>query len=445
MTVTTFNDFNLSPSLKKALAQIGIETPTPIQEESFNVIMSGRDVVGIAQTGTGKTYAYGLPVMNLLPYSQQINPRALILVPTRELVVQVVSELEKLSALNDMRILGVYGGTNINTQKKAVVEGCDIIVATPGRLYDLAVSHVLQLKNIQKLVIDEVDVMLDLGFRFQLVNIIDILPRKHQNILFSATMTDEVSAMIAEFFNNPIKISVAKSGTPLENIEQFRYNVPNYYTKQNLLVKLLNDAETYSKTLVFVPNKRIADRLFTLIDKTFPDQASVIHSNKTQNYRLNSIEMFETGEHRIMIATDVMARGLDIDDISHVINMDTPSYPENYLHRIGRTGRAEKKGTSIVFSTEAENEWLETIEDLMDMKIDILEMPEDVEISKELAPEEQEKPKEIFNPLRLEDKGSAFHEKKEKNQKHNTGGSYKRKIEKKYKKPKTRGQKRKGN
>lgn len=445
MTVTTFNDFNLSPSLKKALAQIGIETPTPIQEESFNVIMSGRDVVGIAQTGTGKTYAYGLPVMNLLPYSQQINPRALILVPTRELVVQVVSELEKLSTLNDMRILGVYGGTNINTQKKAVVEGCDIIVATPGRLYDLAVSHVLQLKNIQKLVIDEVDVMLDLGFRFQLVNIIDILPRKHQNILFSATMTDEVSAMIAEFFNNPIKISVAKSGTPLENIEQFRYNVPNYYTKQNLLVKLLNNAETYSKTLVFVPNKRIADRLFTLIDKTFPDQASVIHSNKTQNYRLNSIEMFETGEHRIMIATDVMARGLDIDDISHVINMDTPSYPENYLHRIGRTGRAEKKGTSIVFSTEAENEWLETIEDLMDMKIDILAMPEDVVVSQELAPEEQEKPKEIFNPLRLEDKGSAFHEKKEKNQKHNTGGSYKRKIEKKYKKPKTRGQKRKGN
>ncbi|EAP86329.1 DEAD/DEAH box helicase [Croceibacter atlanticus] len=442
---TTFKDLNLSPSLQKALDELGIVHPTPIQEESFPVIMSGRDVVGIAQTGTGKTYAYALPVLRLLPYSRQVNPRALIIVPTRELVVQVVSEIEKLCTLNDMRILGVYGGTNINTQKKAVVEGCDVLVATPGRLYDLAVSHVLQLKNIQKLVIDEVDVMLDLGFRFQLVNILDILPKKHQNILFSATMTDEVSSMISEFFNNPIKISVAKSGTPLVNIQQYRYNVPNYYTKQNLIIHLLEDVETYEKTLIFVPNKRIADRLFAVVDKTFPDQASVIHSNKTQNYRLNSIEAFETGEHRIMIATDVMARGLDIDDISHVINMDTPSYPENYLHRIGRTGRAEKKGTALVLTSESEVEWLKTIEELMETKVDTIEMTNDVEISKELAPEEQQKPVEIYNPLKKEpSKGKAFHEKKDKNRKRNEGGSYKRKIEKKYKKPKTRGQKRKG-
>ena len=442
---TTFHDFNLSASLRKALDEQGLVTPTPIQEESFNLIKSGRDVVGIAQTGTGKTYAYSLPVLDLLPYSRQVNPRALIIVPTRELVVQVVSEIEKLCILNDMRVLGVYGGTNINTQKKAVVEGCDVLVATPGRLYDLAVSRVLVLKDIQKLVIDEVDVMLDLGFRFQLVNIIDILPKKHQNILFSATMTDDVSDMISEFFNNPIKVSVAKSGTPLANIEQHRYNVPNYFTKQNLLIHLLTNAETFEKTLVFVPNKRIADRLFQAVDKKFPDQASVIHSNKTQNYRLNSIEMFESGEHRIMIATDVMARGLDIDDISHVINFDTPSYPENYLHRIGRTGRVEKKGMALVFTSEIEEDYLAIIEDLMEMKVPVLDIPEDVEISGELAPEEQEKPREIFNPLKLDDdRGTSFHEKKEKNTKHNTGGSYKRKIEKKYKKPKTRGQKRKG-
>ena len=216
----TFQELNLNTPLYNALDDLGFTTPTPIQEESFNVVASGQDVVGIAQTGTGKTLAYMLPILRNLKYSQQDNPRVLVLVPTRELVVQVVSEIEKFSKYINNRVLGVYGGTNINTQKQAVAQGQDIIVATPGRLYDLAVSRVLQLKSIQKLVIDEVDVMLDLGFRHQLMNIFDILPARRQNIMFSATMTKDVDELITDFFTSPAKISIAVSGTPLENIKQ---------------------------------------------------------------------------------------------------------------------------------------------------------------------------------------------------------------------------------
>ncbi|WP_299189068.1 DEAD/DEAH box helicase [uncultured Aquimarina sp.] len=440
----TFRDLNLSTQLINALDDLEFKTPTPIQEQAFSVVMSGKDVVGIAQTGTGKTYAYMLPILRMLKYSVQQNPRVLVLVPTRELVVQVVDEIEKLSTYINVRVTGVYGGTNINTQKQAVSEGLDIVVATPGRLYDLAVSRALQLKSIQKIVIDEVDVMLDLGFRHQLMNIFDILPQQRQNIMFSATMTEEVDKMISEIFRNPEKISVAKSGTPLENIKQFGYKVPNFYTKVNLLEHLLTDKETYHKTLIFVGYKKIADRLFEALEKKYKEEICIIHSNKTQNYRLRSIEQFRKGENRILIATDVMARGLDIENVSQVINLDTPEYPENYMHRIGRTGRAEKEGVSFVLTTEKEEEYLDAIEGLMEMQIAQLSLPDSVEISDQLTPEEQPKVKEIYNPHKRpndDEAGVAFHEKKDKNKKVNLGGKYKREIKKKYKKPKTKGDK----
>ena len=237
----TFHDLNINNQLFNALDDLGFITPTPIQEQAFNVVSSGKDVVGIAQTGTGKTFAYMLPILKDLKFSEQENPRVLVLVPTRELVVQVVDEIEKLSKYINNRILGVYGGTNINTQKQAIADGVDILVATPGRLYDLALSRVLQLKSIQKLVIDEVDVMLDLGFRHQLINIFDILPERRQNIMFSATMTQDVNLLLNDFFKSPERVSIAVSGTPLENISQQRYNVPNFYTKVNLLTHLLKD------------------------------------------------------------------------------------------------------------------------------------------------------------------------------------------------------------
>jgi len=440
----TFKDLDLSNQLQYAIDDLGFTTPTPIQEQAFAVVRSGKDVVGIAQTGTGKTFAYMMPILRDLKFSKQIHPRVLVLVPTRELVLQVVDEIEKLAKYINLRVLGVYGGANINTQKQAILQGQDIIVATPGRLYDLGLSNALKLKSIQKLVIDEVDVMLDLGFRFQLMNIFDILPEKRQNVLFSATMTEDVDALIYDFFKNPEKISIAVSGTPLDNIEQFSYIIPNFFTKVNLLHHLLKDKETYNKVLIFVGFKRTADLLFKHLEEVFNDEMCVIHSNKTQNYRIRSIRQFDEGKNRILLATDVMARGLDFDNVSHVINFDTPDFPENYMHRIGRTGRAEKAGISILLSTEKEQEAKQKIETLMDYKIPLVELPEEVEISKLLT--EDERPKEDHeqskNRTTLEYvPGPAFHEKSEKNSKTNQGGSYRREIAKKYKKPKTRGDK----
>lgn len=439
----SFRDLNLNSALYNALDDLGFENPTPIQEQAFGLVSSGKDVVGIAQTGTGKTFAYMLPILRDLKYSTQENPRVLVLVPTRELVVQVVDEIEKLAKYINIRVLGVYGGVNINQQKQDVAQGLDIIVATPGRVFDLAMSYVLQLKSIQKVVIDEVDVMLDLGFRHQLLNLFDIMPERRQNIMFSATMTDDVDDLISEFFVTPERVTVAVSGTPLENISQYRYDVPNFYTKVNLLKHLLQDKETYSRVLIFVAFKKMADTLFDKLDDTFKEELCVIHSNKTQNYRLRSIEQFREGTNRILVSTDVMARGLDIDNVSHVINFDTPHYPENYMHRIGRTGRAERQGTSLLFSTEAEQDYIKEIEDLMQMKIPVLEIPESVEISKELIEEERPQTSERNNPIKRNKKeiGDAFHEKKDKNKKENQGGSYRAKIAAKYKKPKTRGDK----
>ncbi|WP_299005689.1 DEAD/DEAH box helicase [uncultured Tenacibaculum sp.] len=442
--MTTFQDLDLSNPLRNSIEELGFVNPTPIQEQAFPVIRSGKDVVGIAQTGTGKTFGYLLPILRDLKFSKQQHPRVMILVPTRELVVQVVEEIEKLAKYITLKTVGVYGGVNLNRHKEAVMQGADIIVATPGRLYDLALSNVLKLKSIQKLVIDEVDVMLDLGFRFQLLNIFDLLPQRRQNIMFSATMTEDVEALIDDFFIAPHKIAIAVSGTPLDNIQQISYDVPNFYTKVNLLNYLLFDKSEFNKVLVFAPNKRNADRLFDCVAEEFPSQACVIHSNKTQNYRLRSIEQFNKGEKRILIATDVIARGLDLEEVTHVVNFNVPHFPENYMHRIGRTGRAEHEGKSILFATEKEQEAKQRIEELMNYTIPKLEIPEQVEITKQLTEEERPKEEREVNKNRTSQEyeaGPAFHEKKEKNKKTNQGGSYRRELAKKYKKPKTRGDK----
>lgn len=440
--MNAFEDFNVSKQIINAIAELKFEKPTPIQLESYPVILSGKDMVGIAQTGTGKTLAYMLPLLHELKYSKQVNPRILILVPTRELVLQVVNQIKLFSKYQNVRVLGVYGGVNINTQKQEVIEGADILVATPGRLYDLTISGVLQLKSVNKLVIDEVDVMLDLGFRFQLTNIFELLPTKRQNIMFSATMTDEIDSLIDDFFIVPTKVSIAVSGTPLENIEQACYEVPNFYTKINLLKYLLTDKETYAKVLIFVSDKKSADLTHELLDQEFQGEVCVIHSNKTQNYRIRSIEQFNKGKNRIIVATDVMARGLDLDNISHVINVDTPRFPENYMHRIGRTGRASQKGKSVLLYTLKEEPFKLAIEILMNYQIPKFNLPTDVLISQELTPEER--PQLVEKETRSKKVSyvaKAYHEKSDKNKKTNQGPSYRRELAKKYKKPKTRGDK----
>ena len=437
----SFDNLKLSSQLASAVNELGFTSPTPVQSAAFPVILSGKDVVGIAQTGTGKTLAYLLPILQDLKFSNQISPRILILVPTRELVLQVVKMIESVTTYINVRALGVYGGTNINTQKQLVAKGSDILVATPGRLYDLAVSG-LKLKSVSKLVIDEVDVLLDQGFLRQLTDIFGLLPERRQNIMFSATMTTEVDALINEFFFSPARISIAVSGIPLDNIAQQSFPVSNFNTKVNLLIHLLRDQDEFSKVLVFVSGKSRADRLFELLQPIFGMQVGIIHSNKSQNFRIKSVQQFDEGKSRIIISTDIMARGLDLERISHVINFDTPEYPENYLHRIGRTGRAENEGKSILFYTSKEESAKEAIEELMEYKIPKKAFPGEVEISTELIPEERTRMAEIkLTQKKLDTAGPAFHEKKEKNAKTNQGGSYKRKLAAKYKKPITRGDK----
>lgn len=442
--MSNFEVLNLSNPLKNALTDLGFTAPTPIQSAAYSVILEGRDMVGISQTGTGKTFAYLLPLLRDLKFSKEINPKILILVPTRELVVQVVEQINSLTTYMNVRSLGVYGGTNINSQKPAVMQGMDVLVGTPGRIYDLVLHHSLSLKSVKKVVIDEVDVMLDLGFRFQLTNIFDLLPTKRQHIMFSATMTEEVDALIDDFFIQPEKITIALSGTPLDNITQESYQVRNFYTKVNLVKHLLQDKETFQKVLIFVSTKKNADRLFEAIEEVYDRELCIIHSNKSQNYRLRSLDQFNDGRKRILIATDVIARGLDIADVTHVVNMDTPVYPENYMHRIGRTGRAEKEGKSFLLHTESEVPFKEAIEELMKLTIHSIDFPEEVELSKELLPEERPKSnqKELSNKIGANNPtGESTHEKKDKNKKVNLGGSYRRKLAKKYKKPLTRGDK----
>jgi ATP-dependent RNA helicase RhlE len=435
-----FSELKINTPLLNALSDIGYEYPTPIQQKAFNVVLSGKDVVGIAQTGTGKTFAYLLPILKQHKYSDQRNPRVLILVPTRELVLQVVKEAKSLTTYMNIRIAGVYGGTNINTQKQMVYDGLDLLVATPGRLIDLALSGVLRLKSIRKLVIDEVDEMLNLGFRVQITNIMEILPKKRQNLMFSATLSEGVSQLINDYFYQPQKIEIAAHGTPLEQIIQQAYHVPNFYTKVNLLEVLLSAEEDLSKVLVFVANKKLADRLFEHMADKFPEQLGLIHSNKSQNLRINTLKRFEEGVHRILISTDIMARGLDIKDVSHVINFDTPEVPGDYMHRIGRTGRADKTGVAITFINEAEQAYKMEIEKTMKKPIPMLELPEGLEISTIFT--EEEKPdlhdkKYMKEPSIKQSKG-AFHEKKDKNKKINSGSPARKRKHKKGKSAKGR-------
>ena len=421
--MTTFEQFNLPKSVQKAIDDLGFTTPTPIQEKTFSVIMSGRDMMGIAQTGTGKTFAYLLPLLKLYKFSPTHTPKIVILVPTRELVVQVVEEVEKLTKYMSVRTIGIFGGVNINTQKTTVYQGCDILVGTPGRVMDLTLDNVIRFEDMQKLVIDEFDEMLNLGFRTQLTAILAMMPKKRQNILFSATMTDEVDKVLDDYFDYPEEVTLSPSGTPLENITQITYNIPNFNTKINLLKHLLQTNENMSRVLVFVNNKKISDMVHESIEEDFEGQFGVIHSNKSQNYRLSTMAEFQAGNLRGIITTDIMARGLDISNITHVINFEMPELPELYMHRIGRTGRADATGTAISFVSPREEELKFAIEVLMEMELDYETFPEGVAISDKLIGPEKDRQqfKVLIKTKKIEGDG-AFHEKSKKNQKVNLGG-----------------------
>ncbi len=440
----TFRELNINTPLLNALDDLGFKHPTPIQEKTFAVMMSGKDVLGIAQTGTGKTLAYLLPCLRQWKFTKDKNPQIVILVPTRELVAQIVGEVEKLSTYMNLKVGGVYGGTNMNTQALMIAQGLDVLVGTPGRLMDLALQGVLKLKAVKKLIIDEVDEMLDLGFRTQLTTIFDLLPEKRQNIMFSATMTDSVENLIDAFFNSPEKVEAAPTGTPLENIVQSAIFVPNFNTKVNLLEQLLKTHNDMSKVVVFISTKRLADTLFEAMDLRFPEKIGVIHSDKSQNTRFSTVNEFQDGTKRILIATDIIARGIDLTNVTHVINFDTPDEPQNYMHRIGRTGRAEKKGISITFVTEKEREYQAEIEALMQYAIPITPAPDDLVISDILIEDELPKVQMKAITVKIPKKDAtnlAFHEKSDKRKKVNNKIRRKEAMKIKYGKPQTRGDK----
>ncbi len=442
----TFDDLNLNTPLRNALQDMDFVYPTTIQEKVFSTVMSGRDVCGIAQTGTGKTFAYLLPCLRQWEFSKKKQPQILIIVPTRELVAQVVENVKSLTLYMNLVVVGVYGGVNINTQHIEVMKGVDVLVATPGRLFDLAMNGAFKTKQIKKVVIDEIDEMLNLGFRTQLKNIMDFLPVRRQNLMFSATMTEDVEALMKIYFNDPVMVEAAPTGTPLENIIQKGYEVPNFYTKVNLLKLLLSEDESMTRVLVFAATKKLADQLYQQLETEFPGTAGVIHSNKEQNHRFNTVQQFKDGTYRFIIATDIVARGIDVAEVTHVINFDVPELAENYIHRIGRTGRADKKGIAITFITGKEKPLLTAIESLMKYQLPILELPSKLKISEELT--EDEKPA-VFTknyPLmqpKKEDAGPAFQEKSAKNSKVNFIVKHKDRMMKKYGKPKTRGDKKK--
>jgi ATP-dependent RNA helicase RhlE len=437
----SFDQLNLNKPLLNAIADLGYTEPTTIQHKAFSVIMSGRDVVGIAQTGTGKTFAYLLPCLRQWSFKKEKSTEILIMVPTRELVVQVVEQVQKLCKYMNVTVAGVYGGANIRTQADAVIMAPDIVVGTPGRLLDLAIDGSLRVKGIKRLVIDEVDEMLNMGFRTQITSILDKLPARRQNLMFSATITDEVQAVIEVFFNNPSRIEAAPAGTPLENISQVAYKVPNFNTKVNLLELLLRDS-AMSKVLVFTYSRKMSDDLYEQMEKRFPGETGIIHSGRSQPQRFAAVKMFHEGKIRILIATDLVARGLDIAEVTHVINFDIPDVEENYIHRIGRTGRADRKGIAITLITARDEEQKSRIESMMSYTIPEAALPNELEISDVLTEDELPKvsTKEVEVKLpKKEEVGPSFHEKKDKNKKVNMHMTRAMQMREKYGKPKTKG------
>lgn len=439
----TFRDLNLKKPLWSALDDLGYHTPTTIQAAGFNVMMSGKDAIGIAQTGTGKTLAYLLPCLCMWKFSKEPHPQILIIVPTRELVLQVVEQVEQLTTYMNVAVGGVYGGANMNTQAAMVLQGLDILVGTPGRVHDLAASGSLQLKHIKKVVIDEVDETLSLGFRPQLLNIFEFLPTKKQFMVFSATLSDEVAGFLENYLISPVRVEAARAGSPLEKIDQMAYQVPNFLTKIELLHAVLEEATAEAKVLVFVASRALADLLYEKIEGFYGESLGIIHSNKAQNFRFEAVRAFQEGRIRILIATDLIARGIDITDVTHVVNFDLPDLPENYIHRIGRTGRAEQNGIAIAFVTEKEQVHLAAIEAFMQKELRFTAVPDRVEFSSELLEFEKPKTDVPGKLLKLPKRevGPAFHEKKEKNKKVNVRYNHKKAMREKYGKPKKKGAK----
>lgn len=368
-----FDHLSLAPELLKALKESGYTTPTPIQLQAIPVALAGGDVMAGAQTGTGKTAAFALPLLQkLLPLANtSTSPakhpvRALILTPTRELAIQVEASVKTYAKHTALRSLVVFGGVDIKTQTPHLKTGVEVLVATPGRLLDHVEQKTLQLNQVQMLVLDEADRMLDMGFMPDLKRILALLPKQRQNLMFSATFSNEIKKLSDDFLTNPTLIEVARSNATNDNVAQQVYQVAQR-DKEALLIQLLKDAST-SQVIVFTKTKITASRLSRSLAKS-GIAADAIHGDKTQKERIEALDAFKAGKIMALVATDVAARGLDISELPMVINYEIPSAPEDYVHRIGRTGRAGASGIAISLVSEEEEKYLTEIEKLIKKSI----------------------------------------------------------------------------
>ncbi|MFT5619010.1 MAG: ATP-dependent RNA helicase RhlE [Arenicella sp.] len=410
----TFKDFNLNKQLLSAIAEMGYETPTPIQQQAIPLVAAGHDLFGIAQTGTGKTAAFLLPILMKVKYAQGMNPRCLVIAPTRELAIQIAANLEELGKYTGIRHACAYGGIGMQAQMKEIAAGIDILIGTPGRIMDIYGKGGVVFKELRTLIMDEADKMMDMGFMPQIRRMLEVIPhKKRQNLLFSATMPEKVIELSEEFLDFPLTVEVTPQATAAETVEQMVYAVPNLRTKLNLLEDFLKDEESFNKIIVFTRTKVIADSVFKYLDRKASGEIRVIHANKGQNTRINSMEAFKNEEVRILVATDVAARGIDVSMVSHVINFDVPVIYEDYVHRIGRTGRANNAGMAITFCHEAERYHLDRIEKIIRTEIPMKLLPEHIEVVKTPFAEQQEIAMELDIQKRREnpDFKGAFHEK----------------------------------
>ncbi|MEM1024093.1 MAG: DEAD/DEAH box helicase [Myxococcota bacterium] len=369
-----FKELGLAPALLKTLARLGYETPTPIQAQTIPAALDGRDILGLAQTGTGKTAAFALPVLDAYARSGRDRPRAkdpriLVLAPTRELAGQVGESFDEYGRGLGVKTAVVFGGVNQNRQVEALKRGVDVLVACPGRLLDLMSQGFVRLNAVQLLILDEADRMLDMGFIQPIRRIVKQLPRDRQNLLFSATMAKEIKALAAEILNDPVEVSIAPKVTTAPKVEQWLYHVENS-AKPDLLKALLT-SQRVERAVVFTRTKRGADRLAKKLGRTQVGEAAVIHGNKSQNARIRALDGFKKGTTRVLVATDVAARGIDVDGVSHVVNFDLPNEPESYVHRIGRTGRAGATGMAMSFCDPSERAYLRDIEKLTKKSIPV--------------------------------------------------------------------------
>lgn len=412
----SFSTFNLNKQLLDAVADQNFTTPTEIQVKAIPAIIAGQDIIGIAQTGTGKTAAYMLPLLMKIKYAQGMDPRALILAPTKELVVQIAEHASELAKYTDLRIEPIYGGIGPKTQIEMIRKGVDIIVATPGRFMEIYLKKELPTASLKVLVLDEADRMMEMGFMGQLRKVLEVIPRKRQNLLFSATFSDKVEQLSAEFLEFPRKIEITPSATPAQRVDQTLYYIPNIGTKLNFLGYLLQKEEEYNRVMIFARTKGSADNVFSYIESKGFGPARVIHSNKGQNSRINAVNEFKEGKLRILVSTDVTARGIDVERVSHVINFDVPVFHADYVHRIGRTGRAFREGTALTFATPAEQYHIDKIEEIIREKIPVKKLPAEVTVVSTPYAEAQNMARDIDFQKRKEDpdfKG-AFHERKNK-------------------------------